>query len=62
MGTAYFTPSPELPRISPIKCARCGGKAPLMRRVPNSFKRGQFEIWTYECIECGHTMDRSVES
>jgi hypothetical protein len=57
--TDHVASEPE--RIAPIVCDQCGGQAPLMRRTPDAFSRGQSEIWTYECRDCRHKMTRKVE-
>lgn len=34
-----------------------------MRRTPDAFKRdGKTEKWTYECAECGHKIEQTVET
>jgi hypothetical protein len=27
---------------------------------PDSFTRGQTEVWTYECSTCGHKVEKTV--
>jgi hypothetical protein len=40
------------------RCEACGGYAFLSRCNPDAFRRDGSEIWTYECCECGHQMQR----
>jgi hypothetical protein len=40
------------------RCDKCGGYAFLARCTPNAFKRDGSEIWTYECVNCEHQMQR----
>lgn len=42
-------------------CEKCGDYAFLARCEPDAFKRDGTEIWTYECIDCGHQMQRMEE-
>jgi DNA-directed RNA polymerase subunit RPC12/RpoP len=57
-----FRPPPQLSRAAPIACPKCGGRAPLIRMSPDAFSRGKAEIWTYECVACGHKTEKSVEN
>ncbi len=41
-------------------CEKCGGYAFLARCAPDAFKRDGSEIWTYECVDCEHKMQRSM--
>ena len=40
------------------RCEKCSGYAFLARCLPNAFKRDGSEIRTYECVDCGHKMQR----
>jgi hypothetical protein len=40
------------------RCEKCDGYAFLSRCAPDAFKRDGSEIWTYECCDCGHQMQR----
>ena len=40
------------------RCEQCGGYAFLARCVPDATKRDGAEIWTYECCDCEHKMQR----
>lgn len=42
------------------RCEKCGGYAFLARCVPDAMKRDGTEIWTYECCDCEHKMERSA--
>ncbi len=55
-----FRAPPQLSRAAPIVCAKCGGRAPLIRMSPDGFTRGKTEIWTYECSACGHKVEKTV--
>ena len=60
---ATFRVPDQLSGISSIACPNCGGKATLMRRTPDAFKRdGKTEKWTYECADCGHKVEQTVET
>jgi DNA-directed RNA polymerase subunit RPC12/RpoP len=51
---ATIRPS-EPAHIEPIRCEKCGGRATLMRRTPDAFKRdGRSELRTFECEACEH--------
>jgi hypothetical protein len=43
------------------RCEKCGGYSFISRTVHDAFKRDGSEIWTYECVDCGHRMQRSVK-
>jgi DNA-directed RNA polymerase subunit RPC12/RpoP len=52
----------QLAQIAPLLCPQCNGKAHLARRTPDAFKRdGKTEHWTYECFDCGHRIEKTVE-
>lgn len=55
-----FRAPSQFSRATPIVCAECGGRAPLIRMSPDAFTRGKTEIWTYECSACGHKAEKSV--
>ncbi|MFN3659383.1 MAG: hypothetical protein ACK4UO_19230 [Pseudolabrys sp.] len=58
-----FRAPDQLARLAPIVCPACGGQAHLMRRTPDAFKRdGKTERWTYECADCGHKVEKTVET
>jgi DNA-directed RNA polymerase subunit RPC12/RpoP len=42
-----------------IRCQKCGGYAFLVKCVLDL--REGFEIWTYECADCGRKSERSVK-
>lgn len=44
----------------PLRCAECGGHAPLIRMSLDAFTRGKTEIWTYECAACGRKAEKTV--
>ena len=53
----------RFPHITPIECRKCGGKAYLVARSPDAFKRdGKTEIWTYECSGCGDKIAETVKT
>jgi hypothetical protein len=39
--------------IEPIRCARCGGRADLVRRIPDKVQKA-CEIRSFQCRECEH--------
>ena len=47
----------EKPRIEPITCPYCGGRADLMRRTLHPTIKG--EIFTFECRQCGKQSEKS---
>jgi ribosomal protein L37AE/L43A len=49
--------SVEKPRIDPIICPQCGGRAELMRRTLHPKIKG--EIWTFECTGCDQQTELS---
>jgi DNA-directed RNA polymerase subunit RPC12/RpoP len=42
-----------------IRCEKCGGYAFLVKCVLDLHEG--FEIWTYECADCGRKSERSVK-
>jgi DNA-directed RNA polymerase subunit RPC12/RpoP len=65
-GQGEVTPIPpqaDLPHVTPIACPKCGGKAHLIARGPDAFKRdGRSEVRIYNCDECGHGFGRTIEN
>ena len=58
-----FRAPDHLAQSAPIVCPACKGRAYLMRRTPDAFKRdGKTEHWTYECVDCGHKIEKTVEA
>jgi DNA-directed RNA polymerase subunit RPC12/RpoP len=49
---------PVKPRIEPITCPHCGGRADMMRRTPHPAIKG--EIRTFECRQCGKHTEKSA--
>ena len=43
------------------RCEKCEGYAFLTRSLPDAFKRDGSEIWTFECVDCGHAMQRPAQ-
>jgi hypothetical protein len=59
---ASLTPSAPT-HIAPILCDKCGGRALLIRRAPDAFRReGKSELRTFECIACAHQQTVTVEA
>jgi DNA-directed RNA polymerase subunit RPC12/RpoP len=48
------------PKIDPIVCPECGGKAGLMRRTPDP-ENPLAEIRTFECVDCGNQTELKAE-
>jgi Zn ribbon nucleic-acid-binding protein len=46
--------------IPPTRCGECDDNAHLIRRAPYAFEG--LEIRTFECVACGHQMERIVPS
>jgi Zn ribbon nucleic-acid-binding protein len=44
--------------VAPIRCSDCDDNARLIRRAPHPFEG--LEIRTFECLACGHQMERIV--
>jgi hypothetical protein len=55
-----FTPQEEIFALT-ARCEKCGGYAFLARTAPDAFKRDGSEIWTYECVDCDHRMQRKMK-
>jgi hypothetical protein len=57
MAEQHFTSKQRMLALT-ARCDKCGGYAFLARCSPNAFKRDGSEIWTYECVDCEHQMQR----
>jgi hypothetical protein len=44
-----------------IRCEKCGGYAFLAKCVDDARKPNGSEIWTYECVDCGHKSEKTVK-
>lgn len=51
----------EHPTGLTIRCEKCGGYAFLANCIHDAFGRDGSEVWTYECVDCGHPSERSVK-
>jgi hypothetical protein len=61
MTSGQPSPVPELPRLSPIQCDRCGSTANLISCRIDSVSRGLREECTYACTACDHRQTRLFE-